>query len=107
MYDDLYERRRDYTPELTIIGRRCTIHDDDLKDWMWTLVRGNFTVLEVDKILARLNLKYASTPQTDRFSMIAQAFIDYDPFDIEDMPREEQRSLDRILQELRKKGYGV
>ncbi len=84
-----------------------TIPDEDLKDWIWTLVQGEFTVEEIDGFLKKLNSRYASSPQTDRFSIIAQMFSDHDPLEIEDMPLEEQENIDRILQELRKKGYGI
>ncbi|OGY99570.1 MAG: hypothetical protein A2945_02910 [Candidatus Liptonbacteria bacterium RIFCSPLOWO2_01_FULL_52_25] len=107
MYDDSYEGFRDYTPELTIVGKRCTIPDDDLKDWTWTLVRGNFTVEEIDGFLKRLNARYASSPIADRLCIIAQVFGDYDPFEIENWPFEEQDNFDRILQKLRKNGYGI
>ena len=104
MYDDSYVEFRNRAPEVWV---RWTILDEDLKDWMWTLVRGNFTVEEIDGFLVRLNLKYASTPQADRLSIIAQMFCEHDPLDIEDLPPKEQHNIDRIVQELRKKGYSI
>ncbi len=89
------------------IWSKFRICDEDLKDWIWTLVQGKFTMEEIDGFLVKLNANYASAPQADRFSIIAQVFIDFDPLEIEELSLEEQESIDRVLQELRKKGYGI